>query len=133
MEKYNYFEAVKADVAEWIKNEIDLTEYAGRREDLEEELNDTLWTADSVTGNGSGSYTFNTWKAEENLAHNWEDITEAAWTFCIDAAIDDEHGPEFWDVTIRCYYLNSAINAVLDEMEENGAFDEAADDENSAA
>jgi len=135
MEKYNYFEAVKTDVAEWIKNEIDAADYIGRRDELEEELNDTLWTADSVTGNGSGSYTFNTWKAEENLAHNWEEIENVAAEYGIDAKVTAgyEYGAEYWDVSIRCYYLGAAIAAVLDEMEENGAFDEAADDENSAA
>ena len=140
MEKYNYYEAVKADVKEWIRNEIDLTEYAGRRDDLEEEMNDTLWTADSVTGNGSGSYTFNTWKAEENLAHNWDEIENVAAEFGMEARISDgyENGAEFWDVSIRCYYLGSAIAAVLDELEDAGAFDEieaetADDDKNDAA
>lgn len=28
---------------------------------------DELWIDDSVTGNGSGSYTFNSYKAEENV------------------------------------------------------------------
>lgn len=28
------------------------------REDFENDLNEVLWESDSVTGNGSGSYTF---------------------------------------------------------------------------
>lgn len=59
--KYNYLEAVKEDVKEFIRTEIDFHEWNGNREGLEEYLNDTLWTEDSVTGNASGSYTFNTW------------------------------------------------------------------------
>ena len=33
-----------------------------------EQIMDEAWTADSVTGNGSGSYTFNTWEAQQNLS-----------------------------------------------------------------
>lgn len=32
---------------------------------------------------------------------------------------------EWFDVTIRCYLLGSVISDVLDEMEENGDFDES--------
>ena len=71
---YNYFEAVKADVREWINSNVDMEDWKDNREGLEEYLNDSLWIEDSVTGNASGSYTFNTWKAEENLSHNWDEI-----------------------------------------------------------
>lgn len=125
MKRYNYFKAVKADVREYIENEIDLTEWAGNREGLEEDLNERLWTCDSVTGNGSGSYTFNTWKAEENLAHNWEEIETVAAEFGMEPKITTgyEYGAEYWDVSIRCYYLCSAIAEVLEELEEAGAFE----------
>lgn len=43
--------------------------------------NDTLFACDSVTGNASGSYTFNTWTAEEYLCHNWELLGEALTEF----------------------------------------------------
>ena len=134
MERYNYFEAVKADVAEYITNEIDLNEWAGRRDDLEESLNDDLWINDSVTGNASGSYWCNTWKAEECLAHNWDEIENVASEFGMEAKISDgyEYGAEYWDVSIRCYYLGQAIAAVLDEIENQGGFDEIADDEETA-
>lgn len=59
---YNYIEAMKEDIKEYIKNEVTLSDYSDRDE-LEKHLNDTLWTEDSVTGNASGSYTFNTYKA----------------------------------------------------------------------
>ena len=134
MERYNYFEAVKADVAEYITNEIDLNEWAGRRDDLEESLNDDLWIDDSVTGNASGSYWCNTWKAEECLAHNWDEIENVASEFGMEAKISDGYlyGAEYWDVSIRCYYLGQAIAAVLDEIENQGGFDEIADDEETA-
>ena len=44
-----------------------------------------------------------------------------------------EHGAEWWDVTIRCYYLGQAIAAALDELEEAGAFDEADDTETAGS
>lgn len=123
--KYNYFEAVKADVNEYIRTEIDFQEWKENREALEEKLNEDLWIEDSVTGNASGSYTFNTWKAEENLAHNWDEVETVANEWGIEATISDgyEHGAEWWDVTIRCYYLAQSISEVLDEYEESGVFE----------
>ena len=61
---YNYLEAITEDVLGYIVENIDLTEYADL-EELEAFLNDELWTVDSVTGNASGSYTFNRWTAKE--------------------------------------------------------------------
>lgn len=97
------------------------------RDRFEQELNERLWVDDSVTGNGSGSYTFNAWRAEENLAHNWDLMVEAAQDFGMEQpVIGDgwEYGPEYWDVTIRCYLLADAIARALDECEENGVFEE---------
>lgn len=123
---YNYFEAVKADVKEWIEYNMDLEHdiMTGTFEDIEdvaEYLNDTLWTEDSVTGNASGSYTFNTWEAEENLCHNMDLLEEVAEDFGIDPVIKAgyEYGAEWWDVTIRCYYLGQAIAEVLEEIEDD--------------
>lgn len=120
MEQYNYLEAVIEDVKQYIKDEIDLTEWRGNRDGLEEKLNDDLFVNDSVTGNASGSYYCNTWKAEEALAHNLELIKEVAEEWGIEPTISAgyEHGAEWWDVTIRCYYLGQAIGEVLDELEE---------------
>ena len=130
--KYNYFEAVKADVADYIRDEINFSDWTENRDGLEEDLNETLWTADSVTGNASGSYTFNTWKAEENLSHNWNEIETVAAEFGYEPTISVdgyEHGAEWWDVSIRCYYLGQAIAEVLDEYETEGAFEAAEEPE----
>ena len=47
---YNYLKAMKEDVLEYINNEINLSDYEDLDE-LEQFLNDELWTVDSVTGN----------------------------------------------------------------------------------
>ena len=120
MEAYNYEEAVKNDVRSWIEDNVKFSEWEGDREGLEEYLNDNLFVNDSVTGNGSGSYTFNTWKAEENICHNLELLGEACEEFGCDAGQMLKKGAEACDVTIRCYLLGSAIAAVLDELEEEG-------------
>lgn len=130
---YNYYEAVKDDVREYIENEINLNEWKGNRERLEEKLNDDLWTCDSVTGNASGSYTFNTWKAEENLCHNLDLLEEALDEFGSDKGYLLENGAEAADVTIRCYLLGSTIAEVLDELEDELTEDEEEDEEDEEA
>lgn len=47
---YDYKEAVKEDVIQYIRDEIDFSEF-DTLEELEQYLNDELWTDDSVTGN----------------------------------------------------------------------------------
>lgn len=125
MEKYNYYEAVKEDIEEYIKNEIDFSDYDSM-EELEEHLNDVLWTCDSVTGNGSGSYTFSTWEAEENICHNLDLLEEALNEFGSESGYLLDKGAEAADVTIRCYLLGSTISEVLKELEEefNAAHEE---------
>lgn len=76
MKNYDYLENVEEDVRNYIEeNKIVVT--SSNREEVEQELNDTLFVNDSVTGNASGSYTFSTWQAEENLCHNFELLTDA--------------------------------------------------------
>lgn len=116
MTNYNYLENIKADVKEYIDNEINLKDFSDR-EELEEKLNEDLWTCDSVTGNASGSYYCNSWKAEDALAHNWDLLVEAMEEFGCEVDLL-EKGAEWADVTIRCYLLGQAIGEVLDEMEE---------------
>lgn len=129
MTNYNYLEAVTSDVLDYIKEKINLDEWKGNREGLEEKLNDELWTVDSVTGNASGSYTFNSWEAEENLAHNWDLLAEALDEFGQDGTDVLRQGAEAMDVTIRCYLLGQAIAEVLDELEEELAEDDEDEEE----
>lgn len=113
MERYDYMEAVISDIHDYLEENAEvISEYADARELLENHLNDLLWVCDSVTGNASGSYTFNTWKAEENLCHNLELLSDALEEFGCD--LDANRGAEFYDVTIRCYLLPQAISKALD-------------------
>lgn len=122
---YDYREAMTENVKEWIKENIDLTEWTEDREGLEQQLNDDLWTEDSITGNASGSYYCNSYNAEESIAHNWDLLNEALDEFGQNNINVIEKGAEWADVTIRCYLLGFVISDVLDEMEENGDFDES--------
>lgn len=116
MTNYNYLESMKEDVKEYIKNEINLKDFSDRDE-LEEKLNDDLWVCDSVTGNASGSYYCNSWKAEEAIAHNWDLLADAMKEFGCEVDLLAK-GAEWADVTIRCYLLGQVISEVLDDMEE---------------
>ena len=119
MEKYNYLENVTNDAKTAILENMDMWEWHNR-EELEENANDWLWTADEVTGNASGSYTFSTWQAEENLCHNMDELEDACNEFVQDIGEAVKQGAEYCDVTIRCYLLGQAISAALDELEEEG-------------
>lgn len=120
----DYREAVKADVKAWLADNFEYLEDSvddtTDRDEVREFLNDTLWTEDSVTGNASGSYTFNRAEAEEYVNDNMELAVEAFREFdCInefaDAIADEDF--ERIDVTIRCYLLGEAIETVIDEAE----------------
>lgn len=111
--KYDYFENVKDDVLEYIKENYEKEDYA----DLDyNELYDEMFIEDTVTGNASGSYTFNTWKAEENISHNLDLAQEAYESFGCDG-VKFEDGAEAIDVTIRCYVLGQVLQEVLDDLE----------------
>ena len=105
--RYDYLEILKEDIKNYIEeNEKEL--------DFET-LYDELFVEDSVTGNASGSYTFSTYKAEENLCHNMDLLQEACEEFCCEPKLDSA---EWCDVTIRCYLLGQALQEVIEELEE---------------
>ena len=125
MEKYNYTKAMHEDVLEYIKNHYTITEQLEKLEDRDEwetELNDTLWVEDSVTGNASGSYTFNRYMAREYVIGNIEILADALRDFCTEPKeigerfLNEEW--EYFDVTIRCFLLGGAIVHALDELQE---------------
>ena len=114
-----YLDQMKEDILDYIREE-GITVTSENREEVEEELNDKLWTVDSVTGNASGSYTFNSYQAKKNVVDNMDLLKETISEFCIDAKtvaekfINEEW--EYFDVSIRCYLLGNAISEVLDEI-----------------
>lgn len=114
MEKYDYLSAVESDVREYIENNVDFHDYSDLDE-MKEDLNEKLFVEDSVTGNASGSYTFNAWKAEEYLCHNLDLLAEANEEFGGSSDILSD-GAEMCDVTIRCYLLWQAIENVAPDM-----------------
>ena len=122
---YDYREAVKADVKAWLADNFEYLEDAvddtTDRDEVREFLNDTLWTEDSVTGNASGSYTFNRAEAKKYVKANIELAVEALTEFGYDMKhFGEKLQAEEWeylDVTIRCYLLGEAIEAVIDEAE----------------
>lgn len=125
MKKYDYLQAVTDDVLSYIEeNAIKVT--TSNREEIEEQLNDDLFCCDSVTGNASGSYTFNAYEAEEYLCHNLDLLAEAVEELGGNMDILKD-GAEACDVTIRCHLLSQAISAALDEVETDDEDDE--DDE----
>ena len=125
MRMYDYREAVKEDILQYINDEINFEDFDSL-EELEEKLNDELWIVDSVIGNASGSYTCSTWEAEENIAHNWDLLEEALNVFGSDKSPISK-GAEWCDVIIRCYLLGECITAALEEIEDD--FNEAHEDE----
>ena len=113
MEKYDYLQAITDDVKTYIEeNNINVTD--DNRDDVAEQLYDSLWVDDTVTGNASGSYTFCRWTAEENLCHNLDLLGEACEEFGCTPEYDN---PEACDVTIRCYLLGAAISTALDDVQ----------------
>lgn len=118
---YDYHQAVLEDVIEVIWQEEPWKE-CNDRDELSDKLNDDYWTYDAITGNGSGSYTFNRAKAEEFLRGNADLIQEMASEFGMDDGeicrrfMDSDW--EWFDVSIRCYLLSWAIQYALDLLQD---------------
>lgn len=125
---YDYHQAVLDDVIEVIWQEEPWKD-CNDRDELSDKLNDELWLYDSVTGNGSGSYTFSRAKAEECVRGNNDLIREMVEEFGIDRAemadrfMDGDW--EWFDVSIRCYLLSWAIQYALDLLQD-GLYKEVA-------
>ena len=119
MKKYDYGEAVKADIREWLQENRNIDEL---KDDLSTDdgntfvnLYDEMFRTDSITGKASGSYTFSRWLAEENLCHNLDLLEDAQRFFDIRPGLSD---PETCDVTIRVYLLNDCLYEVLKEIKD---------------
>lgn len=119
MEKYDYYKNVREDVKQRLNEWLDfdrINDYS----DIDEVINavyDDFFNSDSITGNGSGSYTFNSWAAEENLCHNMDLLKEALDE--LGGELNDYiDSAEACDVTIRCYVLGQLVGEVVKEFVE---------------
>ena len=132
-ERYDYREAVKEDVKQYIEDNYKESDIKAYRDldDFRDDLTSGCWSSDSVTGSPSGSYYCNTWRAEEALCHNWDLLAEACEEFGGNAGDWFEKGAEYCDVSIRCYVLYEAIDEALDELgiDEDYFSDEDKDEE----
>lgn len=128
---YNYQEAVADSIREVIDangikdnwDEMSLEEWKDKRDDIAQELNDDLWTDDQVTGNGSGSYTFDREEAKGYVLDGSDYVKDALKEFDVPAEEIIDHffdnDWEYFDVTARCGVLYAAIEDVLDEYEQD--------------
>lgn len=104
----DYLETVKADA-------LDVIDETGTDYDGWNELYDELFIDDSVTGNGSGSYTFSGAKAAENVAGIiWDDeFADRCREYGYDG-VPTERGPEAVDVIARCIALGELSGELCD-------------------
>lgn len=124
-ESYNYLEAIENDVRDYIEEnggilgllQDDDYEDCEFLDEFKSTLNDNLVDYDGVTGAASGSYTMNMWKAEQNLSHNLDLLSQVCeeWGYNANELLRD---PEECDVLIRQYLLFQAISNVLDNEDD---------------
>ena len=115
---YNYLEELKSDVRNYIKEVASDYMDCEDMDELRDSLYDNLWDEDSVTGNGSGSYTFNREEAKKYVADNLDLMVDAYKEFdSIEKLVNNLEDSDFEtiDVTIRCYLLSQALDEVLDD------------------
>ena len=127
MKNYNYLEAVKDDVKTWlVDNSSQFEEIKDNNkidgvidwDSVKDDLNETLWNEDSITGNSSGSYTFNSEKAREYVFDDGlqylEDLVDEGWLTYESIGKDiTNYNFESLDVALRCYFLSQAIEEVI--------------------
>lgn len=114
MEIYDYKEAMRKDIRQYLEENW---EEGKRIEDKDRDtLYDDMFVDDGVTGNGSGSYTFDSFKAEEYVCHNLNLLGEALDEFCVDGnTLREKMSGEWADVTIRCYLMGQLLDDVIEE------------------
>ena len=118
MKIYSYPKAVKSDIREYLKDELDVGTFGlliQGDDDTIEDVREALFEDDSITGNASGSYTMNTLKAEENLVGNWDLLEEVMSEF--DLHVNPiEKGAEWCDSLIRCYLVDWCFTEAIKEI-----------------
>lgn len=119
---YNYEESIKDDIRDFIEENYTPDEVAEKLQDrscFQHTLTDRLWSEDSVTGNGSGSYTFNRYLAKQYVESNLALCVEAMSGFSEldklgEKLANEEY--EYFDVTIRLHLLARCVREVIEEL-----------------
>lgn len=107
----NYYDEVKEDVLLYCEENWDDV-----KDKSIDEIYDDCFISDSVTGNASGSYYCNTWKAQEMVLNNQSIVEEAVKEFGVDMS-QHYFDWEYLDVTARCFCLNNSfIEEALNEI-----------------
>lgn len=122
-----YVDTVADDLRTWFEDDepltaqevYDMTDAATDSDELAQWINNEAWTNDSITGNASGSYTFNAAEAREIVLANIEEVADAYDNFCdferFGRAISNGDW-ETMDVTARCNALLEASEIVASEI-----------------
>ncbi len=132
---YDYEEAVYEDSKSAILDMLTEPDYVSDinaiidKDNLIEYFDDKLWLKDSVTGNGSGSYTFSRFMAESYLCHNLYLLEEAWKELGLPEKGKGVLDPEACDVTIRCYLLRGQLEKVVDDLIDEGKLPQFKDEE----
>ena len=117
---YDYLKAMEGDIKRYLREaSFDYKDCEGL-DDLKDTLYDDFWDEDSVTGNLSGSYTFNSEEAKGYIGDNLDLMVDAYSEFeAMDNLLECMENSYFEtiDVTIRCYLLGQAIDEVLEDTE----------------
>lgn len=117
---YNYYDAVYADVKEFLDENPDLFDEYEDNDDLVDYLDDELWDDDDVTGNGSGSYTYDREKARGYVLDDVESVKKALLEYDVPAEEIIDHffnnDWEWFDVTTRCYFLYEACRDCVEDL-----------------
>ena len=109
---YNYKEQIRNDVKERLLIEGCYDDYKSDMEGIADVIN-LIFCDDSITGNGSGSYTFSRYEARKNVLENLDEIIEAYRNYgysdkdLLNTMYDDNY--EAVDVIYRCYLLDNGI------------------------
>ena len=120
---YDYLEAMKEDIKEWIDDNKDSIDKVEDLDEFKQNLYDDLLAEDDVTGNGSDvGYPMDDEEMREAVHENSELCKDALLDFCTSSETIAEKFLDgdyiFFDATIRCYLLGQAIDEVVDENEE---------------
>lgn len=128
---YDYEEAVRDDIKDYILENYDRNDLADfdDEDDFKDYLFDMLVDEDGITGNASGSYYCNSYKAQEALSGNMDLLRDA----CEELDLSNEEVGErfldgdfeYFDCIVRYYIVTCThvIEDVVDELlEENNDF-----------